>query len=211
MFNKLHDAVSATTQHIDEQLTQQIQELEAQLKALRENQTTNKARQQRQLTLVGALQSALGQVVRAVHATQQAEEEELLDAFWQEIEAVQSGEYESIDLAQLPEPNEPNETETDEPDNPEPGDGNGVVDVDVEVVNGNGNSNSRNNGDIPDPDDLTLKQIKDAVLKVIERDQVYEYGPLNARSTWEKAYRDVVIQKRPKDLKSLIQSSVGKL
>ena len=206
MFNKLHDAVSSTTQHIDEQLTDQIQELEAQLKQLRENQTQNKGRQQRQLTLVGALQSALGQVVRAVHATQQAGEEELLDAFWQEIEAVQKGEYEEVDLAQLPEPAEPDETET-EPDNPEPnGDGHGVVDV--EVVNGNGNSNGHD--DIPDPDDLTLKQIKNAVLQVIERDQVYEYGALNSRSTWEKAYRDVVMKKRPKDLKTLIKSSVGK-
>lgn len=209
MFDKLHNAVTTTTQHIDEQLTEQIQELEAQLKALRENQTNNKARQQRQLTLVGALQSALGQVVRAVHATGQAEETELLDAFWQEIEAVQKGEYESVDLAQLPEPNEPNETETDEPDNPEPGDGNGVVDV--EVVNSNGNGNSNGHDDIPDPDDLTLKQIKDAVLKVIERDQVYKYGPLNVRTTWEKAYRAVVGKQRPKDLKTLIHSSVGKL
>jgi|GEM_PF-5669919 hypothetical protein len=203
MFNKLHDAVSATTQHVDQQLTDQIQELEAQLKQLREDQTRNKGRQQRQLTLVGALQSALGQVVRAVHATGQAGEEELLEAFWEEIAAVQQGEYGEVDLAQLPKPAEPSEV-TAEPNNPKPkSDGDGVVDV--EVVDGN-----ETNGDTPNLDHLTLKQLKDAVLKVINRDQVYVYGPLNIRSTWEKAYEAVVNQQRPKDLKSLIQSSVGK-
>lgn len=205
MFNKLHDAVSNTTQQIDGQLTDQIQELEAQLKQLRENQTRNKGRQQRQLTLVGALQSALGQVVRAVHATQQGGEEELLEAFWEEIEAVQRGEYGEIDLAQLPKPTEPDEV-TPEPDNPTPNsDGDGVVDV--EVVNSNGNVI---NDDTPNLEKLTLTQLKEAVLKEIERDQVYEYGPLNLRATWEKAYRDVVGKQRPKDLKSLIKSSAAR-
>lgn len=232
MFNKLHDAVSATTQHVDQQLTDQIQELETQLKQLRENQTRNKGRQQRQLTLVGALQSALGQVVRAVHATSQAGEEELLDAFWEEIAAVQRGEYGEVDLAQLPKPTEPEEVTT-EPNNPQPnGDGNGVVDVEVVDKNeyqGNSKQKTKNsgehspfpvpgspfpsnetNGNTPNLDHLTLKQLKDAVLQAINRDQVYEYGPLNLRTTWEKAYQAVVNQQRPKDLKSLIQSSVGK-
>ncbi len=207
MFNKLHDAVSNTTQQIDQQLTDQIQELELELKQLRENQTRNKGRQQRQLTLVGALQSALGQVVRAVHATQQGGEEELLEAFWEEIEAVQRGEYEAVDLAKLPKPTEPDEV-TPEQNNPTPngdGDGDGNSVLDVEVVEGN-----ETNGDLPNLDNLTLKQLKDAVLQVIERDQVYEYGPLNLRTTWENAYRDVVSKQRPKDLKSLIQSSASK-
>lgn len=212
MFNRLNDAVASTTQRIDEQLTDRIQELELQLKQLREEQTQNKGRQQRQLTLVGALQSALGQVVRAVHATGQAEETELLDAFWQEIDAVKSGEYEAIDLAQLPQPSEPEEV-TPEPNSPTPnGNGNGVVDV--EIVNGNGHGYSNGNGNgngNTNLKNLTLNQLKEAVLQMINRDQVYNYGPLNLRATWEKAYRDVVGKGEPKkDLKSLIQSSAGR-
>ncbi|MDY7024071.1 MAG: hypothetical protein SWJ54_22440 [Cyanobacteriota bacterium] len=180
MFNRLHDAVSETTQRFDGELTDQIQQLEAQLKELREEQTRNKGRQQRQLSLVGALQSALGQVVRAVHATQKAGEEELLDAFWLEIEAVQNGEYGEIDLAQLPKPSEPDGDAGTQENSPTPN-GNGVLDV--EVVNGKPERQNLDN--------MTLNQLKDAVLEVIGRDQVYRYGRLNLRETWEKAYRDL--------------------
>ncbi|MEL7038442.1 MAG: hypothetical protein AAFO04_22930 [Cyanobacteria bacterium J06592_8] len=180
MFNRLHDAVSETTQRFDGELTEQIQHLEAQLKELREEQTRNKGRQQRQLSLVGALQSALGQVVRAVHATQNAGEEELLEAFWLEIEAVQNGEYGEIDLAQLPKPSEPDGGSSTQGNNPTPN-GNGVLDV--EVVNGNGNS--------PNIEDMTLTQLKEEVQKVIDYDQVQKYGKRNLRDTWEKAYRDL--------------------
>ena len=157
-------------------------------------------------------------VTRTLGLRQQAGEEELLEAFWEEIEAVQRGEYGEVDLAQLPKPNEPDEVTT-EPDNPQPnGDGDGVVDVEVVNNNDDRGSSQQNspsasnetNGDTPNLSHLTLKQLKDAVLQVIERDQVYAYGPLNIRTTWEEAYRDVVVQQRPKDLKSLIQSSAGK-
>ena len=180
MFNRLHDAVANSTQAYEVRLTQQIEELERQLVELREQQAHNKERQQRQLTLVGALQSALGQVIKATALTENAGEEDLLEAFWEEIEAVKSGEYESVDIKELPDAESEPSTN---PSQPTPNGGNGGAIIDDNLITS-----------VVDIVKADLPELKDWVRRYKTDDECRQYGSLRSRKVWEDIAKDILNQ-----------------
>ncbi len=151
-----------------------IEELERQLVQLRNEHAANEERHQNQKTLKGALESGLVQIIKAVNATKIAGENELELGFWQEVEKIRSGDYDSIDLKELPDADDLSDTPY-RPDDPNGGDDSGLIDViTVEVEadsngsisgnksNGNGSKKgAKSNGSVPTngknlSDDLSL-------------------------------------------------------
>ncbi|NES01807.1 MAG: hypothetical protein F6K22_02570 [Okeania sp. SIO2F4] len=144
LFIGLEEAINSTTNSTRDSLEARIEELERQLVQLRNEHAANEERHQNQKTLKGALESGLVQIIKAVNATKIAGEEELELGFWQEVEKIRSGDYDSIDLKELPEADDLSDTPY-RPDDSNGGDDSGLIDViTVEVDSDNNGSSSSN-------------------------------------------------------------------
>lgn len=146
LFVGLEEAINSTTNTNRDSLEAQIAELEKQLVQLRTEHAANEERHQNQKTLKGALESGLIQCIKAVKATKIAGEDELLLGFWQEVEKIRAGDYDSIDLKELPEADGLSDTPYS-PDDSNGGDNLGLIDViTVDYEEDNSQSNGSLNG-----------------------------------------------------------------
>ena len=127
-FTRLEEAINSTTNASRASLESRIEELERQLVQLRKEHSANEERHQNQKTLKGALESGLVQVIKAVNATKIAGEGELELGFWEEVEKIRNGDYDSIDLKELPDADDLSDTPY-RPDNPNDSGDSGLIDV----------------------------------------------------------------------------------
>ena len=127
-FTRLEEAINSTTNASRASLESRIEELEQELVKLRNEHGANEERHQNQKTLKGALESGLVQVIKAVNATKIAGEGELELGFWEEVEKIRNGDYDSIDLKELPDADDLSDTPY-RPDNPNDGSDSGLIDI----------------------------------------------------------------------------------
>ncbi|MFM6208506.1 hypothetical protein, partial [Planktothrix sp.] len=106
----------------------QIDELEAQLKALRNDKANLEAELQTVLTLEGAAESAISQSQSFINAADSMGRTDLIETFWQAMDAMKAP-----NTPQLPEAPETDSTPESEPTNPIEPDNN-PVQVDVITV-----------------------------------------------------------------------------
>lgn len=90
---RLQNFVASTTVEDRVSLENNISELEIQLNQLRDKLSSNEERHQKQLTMLGALGSAIEQVCNAIKLCEDGGEPGLVDTFWEELEDIQSGDY----------------------------------------------------------------------------------------------------------------------
>ena len=90
---RLQSFVASTTVEDRVSLENNISELEGQLNQLREKLANNEERHQKQLTMLGALGSAIEQVCNAIKLCEDGGEPGLVDTFWEELGDIQSGDY----------------------------------------------------------------------------------------------------------------------
>ena len=109
-FTRLEEAINSTTNASRASLESRIEELERELVQLRNEHSANEERHQNQKTLKGALESGLVQIIKAVSATKIAGEGELELGFWEEVEKIRNGDYDSIDLKELPDADDLSDT-----------------------------------------------------------------------------------------------------
>ena len=127
-FTRLEEAINSTTNASRASLESRIEELEQELVKLRNEHGANEERHQNQKTLKGALESGLVQVIKAVNATKIAGEGELELGFWEEVEKIRNGDYDSIDLKELPDADDLSDTPY-RPDNPNDSGDSGLIDI----------------------------------------------------------------------------------
>ena len=111
-FTGLEEAINSTTNSSRASLESRSEELERQLVQLRHEHSANEERHQNQKTLKvkGALESGLVQIIKAVSATKIAGEGGLELGFWEEVEKIRNGDYDSIDLKELPDADDLSDT-----------------------------------------------------------------------------------------------------
>ena len=73
-----------------------IKDLEAQLVQLREQLATSEERHQKQLTVSGAIGSAIEQILNVINSCKSIGEPGLTEAFWSEVEDIKKGDYQFI-------------------------------------------------------------------------------------------------------------------
>ena len=73
-----------------------IKDLEAQLVQLREKLATSEERHQKQLTVSGAISSAIEQILNVISSCQSIGEPGLTEAFWSEVEDIKRGDYQFV-------------------------------------------------------------------------------------------------------------------
>ena len=73
-----------------------IKDLEAQLVELREQLAASEDRHQKQLTVSGAISSAIEQILNVINSCQSIGEPGLTEAFWSEVEDIKKGDYQFI-------------------------------------------------------------------------------------------------------------------
>ena len=73
-----------------------IKDLEAQLVELREQLAASEERHQKQLTVSGAISSAIEQILNVINSCQSIGEPGLTEAFWSEVEDIKKGEYQFV-------------------------------------------------------------------------------------------------------------------
>ena len=73
-----------------------IKDLEAQLVELREKLAASEDRHQKQLTVSGAISSAIEQILNVINSCQSIGEPGLTEAFWSEVEDIKKGDYQFI-------------------------------------------------------------------------------------------------------------------
>ena len=73
-----------------------IKDLEAQLVKLREELATSEERHQKQLTVSGAISSAIEQILNVINSCQSIGEPGLTEAFWSEVEDIKKGDYQFV-------------------------------------------------------------------------------------------------------------------
>ena len=73
-----------------------IKDLEAQLVQLREKLATSEERHQKQLTVSGAIGSAIEQILNVINSCKSIGEPGLTEAFWSEVEDIKKGDYQFI-------------------------------------------------------------------------------------------------------------------
>ena len=127
-FTRLEEAINSTTNASRASLESRIEELERELVQLRNEHSANEERHQNQKTLKGALESGLVQIIKAVSATKIAGEGELELGFWEEVEKIRNGDYDSIDLKELPDADDLSDTPY-RPENPNDSGDSGLIDV----------------------------------------------------------------------------------
>ncbi|MBE9144926.1 hypothetical protein [Planktothrix mougeotii] len=199
-----------------------IDELEAQLKALRNDKATLEAELQTVLTLEGAAESALNQAQSFINAAESLNRNDLINTFWTALDSLRNAA-----IAKLPEAPE-NETTPDiQPTNPIEPDNNPVQadTITVEVTEATEqepdtvpDTNPVEPDTLPDtlpdtvpdttpqngkhplsvgsaafnPSDATLDDLKRYVRGYWEDDTTRQYGTLTRRSTWETAAKKLL-------------------
>lgn len=98
----LQNYINNSTVNSRIELEAKIAELERQLVEHREELADTEQRHQRQLTVVGALATAIKQTLSAVRDAVEAGEPGLVDSFWQEMQDIQDGNYDDKELLSLP-------------------------------------------------------------------------------------------------------------
>ena len=73
-----------------------IKDLEAQLVELREQLAASEDRHQKQLTVSGAISSAIEQIFNVINSCQSIGEPGLTEAFWSEVEDIKRGDYQFV-------------------------------------------------------------------------------------------------------------------
>ena len=73
-----------------------IKDLEAQLVELREQLATSEERHQKQLTVSGAIGSAIEQILNVINSCKSIGEPGLTEAFWSEVEDIKKGDYQFV-------------------------------------------------------------------------------------------------------------------
>lgn len=196
----------------------QIDELEAQLKALRNDKANLEAELQTVLTLEGAAESAISQSQSFINAADSMGRTDLIETFWQAMDAMKAP-----NTPQLPEAPETDSTPESEPTNPIEPDNN-PVQVDVITVEATEATEQKpdtvpdtnptqpdtlpdtvpdttpQNGKQPlsvgsaafDPNQATLDDIKRYVRTYQDDDVTRQYGTLTRRSTWVVAAKKLL-------------------
>lgn len=98
----LQEYINNSTVNSRIELEAKIAELERRLVEHREELANTEQRHQRQLTVVGALATAIKQTLSAVKLAVEAGEPGLVDSFWQEMKDIQDGNYDEKELLSLP-------------------------------------------------------------------------------------------------------------
>lgn len=98
----LQEYINKSTVNSRIELEAKIAELERQLVEHREDLANTEQRHQKQLTVVGALATAIKQTLSAVKLAVEAGEPGLVDSFWQEMQDIQDGNYDEKELLSLP-------------------------------------------------------------------------------------------------------------
>ncbi|MDE5081716.1 MAG: hypothetical protein O4859_10650, partial [Trichodesmium sp. St18_bin1] len=93
-----------------------IKDLEAQLVQLREKLATSEERHQKQLTVSGAISSAIEQILNVINSCQSISEPGLTEAFWSEVEDIKKGDYQFIPAL---EGSDSDSTDSDSPNSPD--------------------------------------------------------------------------------------------
>ena len=93
-----------------------IKDLEAQLVKLREELAISEERHQKQLTVSGAISSAIEQILNVINSCQSIGEPGLTEAFWSEVEDIKKGDYQFIPAL---EGSDSDSTDSDSPNSPD--------------------------------------------------------------------------------------------
>ena len=93
-----------------------IKDLEAQLVELREQLAASEDRHQKQLTVSGAISSAIEQILNVINSCQSIGEPGLTEAFWSEVEDIKKGDYQFIPAL---EGSDSDSTDSDSPNSPD--------------------------------------------------------------------------------------------
>lgn len=93
-----------------------IKDLEAQLVELREKLAASEDRHQKQLTVSGAISSAIEQIFNVINSCQSIGEPGLTEAFWSEVEDIKKGDYQFIPAL---EGSDSDSTDSDSPNSPD--------------------------------------------------------------------------------------------
>ena len=112
----LQEYINNSTVNSRIELEARIAELERQLVERREELANTEQRHQKQLTVVGALATAIKQTLSAVKLAVEAGEPGLVDSFWAEMQDIQDGNYDEKELLSLP----TSEDNDDSNNNPNP-------------------------------------------------------------------------------------------
>ena len=187
-----------------------IDELENQLKALRNDKTNLEAQLQTVLTLEGAAESAINQAQSFLNAADSLDRADLIATFWQAMDAMQKGA-----IAKLPQSPEPITTPEPEPVNPIEPDTNPVQPdiITVEVTpepdtipdtipdtNPVEPDTTHQTGKQPlsvgsaafNPSSASLDDIKRYVRSYQDDNTTRHFGTLTRRSTWEHAAKKLL-------------------
>ncbi|MFM6397858.1 MAG: hypothetical protein ACKPH7_26500 [Planktothrix sp.] len=200
----------------------QIDELEAQLKALRNDKANLEAELQTVLTLEGAAESAISQSQSFINAADSMGRTDLIETFWQAMDAMKAP-----NTPQLPEAPETDSTPESEPTNPIEPDNN-PVQVDVITVEATEATEQKpdtvpdtnpvepdtlpdtlpdtvpdttpQNGKQPlsvgsaafNPSEASLDDLKRYVRTYQPDDTTRQYGTLTRRSTWVVAAKKLL-------------------
>ena len=197
----------------------QIDDLEAQLKALRNDKATLETELQTVLTLEGAAESALNQAQSFINAADSLNRNDLITTFWTALDSLRNAA-----IAKLPEAPE-NETTPDiQPTNPIEPDNNPVQSdtITVEATEQEPDTVPDTNPVEPDtlpdtlpdtvpdttpqngkqplsvgsaafnPSEASLDDLKRYVRGYWEDDTTRQYGTLTRRSTWETAAKKLL-------------------
>ena len=93
-----------------------IKDLEAQLVELREQLAASEDRHQKQLTVSGAISSAIEQIFNVINSCQSIGEPGLTEAFWSEVEDIKKGDYQFIPALKG---SDSDSTDSDSPNSPD--------------------------------------------------------------------------------------------
>jgi hypothetical protein len=199
------------TQHINtlnsgiSNIQTQIDELEAQLKALRNDKTNLEAELQTVLTLEGAAESAINQAQSFINAADSLNRTDLIATFWDAMDAMKG-----YAIAQLPESPEPVTTPEPEPVNPIEPDTNTVqpdiITVEATETDTIPDTNpvepdtNHQNGKQPlpvgsavfNPSTASLDGLKRYVRSYQDDNTTRHFGTLTRRGTWEHAAKKLL-------------------
>jgi len=152
-------------------LSSQIQELELQLKQLREDRKVLETEQQAKLTLIGAGQSALDQIQNFLSLATVGDNQDLLTDFWAQLEVLKD----TLTVYPQLEETAPDESDLDNVENSD------TIEVDASLIsqmirdevngNGNGNGHKSNHVDIG----TMIKEVEDiseADTELTEEDKI---------------------------------------
>lgn len=178
----------------------QIDELEAQLKALRSDKAALEAELQQILTLEGAAESALNQAQSFISAADSLGRSDLINTFWTALDAMRNSEMPQLPASE-PEP-EAEPTTPTPPIEPEPAiTVEATPDTDTQPTESETPPLAETNGKQPlkslgsaafNPLEAPLDELKRWVRSHLDDDTIRRHGKLTHRSTWESAAKSIL-------------------